>query len=247
MITILDSLLGWLSYFKYLAMFGILFLCGTGLPIPEEVTLVASGLLHGWGEADFLLSSLACVAGILAGDSIIFGMGYHYGRQFLLSRPMRFLIPPRRQVKVGTAFAKHGNKAVFIARFFAGIRIGVYAYAGSQRMSWLRFLWLDLMGALISGPTSIFVGSLAARTFAANRAEAKRKALHWAHQFGHWLILSFLVLAAVAVALHFYRLRRQRQRAARILKPGGALGDGGELASKSAESLPAERVSSEKP
>src|SRR5262245_11635512 len=141
----MDTVLDFLSQFKYLAMFGILFMCGLGLPIPEEVTLIGSGLLVGWGEADFWLASIASVLGILAGDSIIFGLGYFYGRRFLNSRPMHLLLSPRRQVKVGRFFQKHGKKAVFFARFFAGVRIGVYAYAGSQRIGWLRFWSLDLL------------------------------------------------------------------------------------------------------
>src|SRR5262245_44465315 len=69
----MSMILDWLLDLRYLAMFGILFLCGVGLPIPEEVTLVGSGLLVGWGEAEFIWASVACVLGILAGDSIIFG------------------------------------------------------------------------------------------------------------------------------------------------------------------------------
>jgi len=204
MIRVLD----WLLDLKYLAMFGILFLCGMGLPIPEEVTLVGSGLLVGWEEADFFYSSAACVLGILAGDSIIFGLGHHYGRQFLLSRPMRLLIPPRRQFKVARFFARHGTKAVFFARFFAGVRIGVYAYAGSQRMGWLKFLFLDLLGALISGPASILIGAWAARQFAADRAEATKRGLELVHRFGAWLIVGVILLIALVVAFQVYSRRR---------------------------------------
>jgi membrane protein DedA with SNARE-associated domain len=202
----MSTILDWLLDLRYLAMFGILFLCGVGLPIPEEVTLVGSGLRVGWGEAEFLWASVACVLGILVGDSIIFGLGHHYGRRFLLSQPMRLLLPPRRQVKVANFFAKHGSKAVFFARFVAGVRIGVYAYAGSQRMSWLKFLFLDLLGALISGPTSIYIGSIFARQVGLNREEAFRNAVDMARRFGHWLLLGILLLVA---AILIYRLCRR--------------------------------------
>jgi len=204
----MSNVLDWLIGFKYWAMFGILLLCGVGLPVPEEVTLVGSGLLVGWNEANFFFASAVCVLGILAGDSIIFGLGHHYGRRFLLSRPMRFLISPRRQVKVANFFAKHGKKTVFFARFFAGVRIGVYAYAGSQRMSWTKFLFLDLMGALISGPTSVLIGAWAARMFAADRLEAARKAEHLVGDFGILLLVGAVVIISGLVGLHFYRRRK---------------------------------------
>ena len=47
MTSILGWIIGWLLHLKYFAMFGILVLCGLGLPIPEEATLVGSGLLVG--------------------------------------------------------------------------------------------------------------------------------------------------------------------------------------------------------
>ncbi len=47
----MSTILDWLLDLRYLAMFGILVLCGMGLPIPEEVTLVGSGLMVGWHKA----------------------------------------------------------------------------------------------------------------------------------------------------------------------------------------------------
>jgi membrane protein DedA with SNARE-associated domain len=230
----MSTILDWLLDLRYLAMFGILILCGMGLPIPEEVTLVGSGLLVGWEEADFYLASVACVVGILVGDSVIFGLGHHYGRRFLLSQPMRFLLPPRRQVKVANFFAKHGSKAVFFARFFAGVRIGVYAYAGSQRMNWLKFLSLDLLGALISGPTSIYIGSIFARQVGLNREAAFRNALQVAHRFGHWLLLAGL-LAILAFIL--YRLCTRRRQPAKAKLPPPSLPPARQEEPKEAEVL----------
>jgi membrane protein DedA with SNARE-associated domain len=204
----MDAVLEYLEKFKYLAMFGILFLCGLGLPIPEEVTLIGSGLFVGWEKADLWLSSGACVFGILAGDSIIFGMGYLFGHRFLRSRPMRLLLSVRRQRKVAKFFQKHGAKAVFFARFFAGVRIGVYAYAGSQRMSWFRFLILDLLGALISGPTSIWVGAWAARHFARDPQEAAQKAQEILHRTGHFIILGIIALLLLYLLGRYYHQRR---------------------------------------
>ncbi len=217
----MDKVLKWLLAYEYLAMFGILFLCGVGLPVPEEVTLIGSGLLVGWGEADFFLASAACVVGILAGDSIIFGLGHHYGEAFLRSRPMRFLIHTKRQAKVASFFAKHGNKAVFFARFVAGVRIGVYAYAGSQKMSWLKFLFLDFLGAIISAPTSIWIGKWAAQKFAADPNEAALRAQEIVSEFGHLLLLGVVVLVVAFIVFKAWRRRRAGAAQAGSVSPGG--------------------------
>ena len=128
-------------------MVAILLLCGVGLPLPEEVTLIASGLLVGWHEANFWLASAACSAGILGGDAIIFGLGHHFGSHFLQSGPMQWLFfrpkasqgttffcPPRRQSPVHGPLLSRGQDrgvrlrrrpksavvALFAARFFRG-------------------------------------------------------------------------------------------------------------------------------
>lgn len=225
----MDLVLDWLTDLRYLAMFGILFLCGVGLPVPEEVTLVGSGLLVGWGDANFWLASVTCVAGILAGDAIIFGMGHHFGQKFLQSRPMRLLLTHRRQLKVAKFFVKHGSKAVFFARFFAGVRIGVYAYAGSQRMSWPKFLLLDLLGALISGPTSIFIGKIVALKVASDKDEAAEKALRLVREFGHWLLAAAILLIAAYIVFLIVRRKREAARpAAKAARtpPAGAAASG---------------------
>ena len=207
----MEMILGWLIEYEYVAMFAILTLCGVGLPLPEEATLLSSGLLVGWHEADFLFSTLACSAGILLGDSIIFGLGHHFGQRFLNTRPMRLVLPPKQQEKVQKFFANHGSKALFLARFFPGVRIGVYAYAGSQRLSWARFIQLDFLGVIISCPLSIAIGRWAGRAFADDRAEAMHTATELGRRFGHWIII-ILIVAVVAVVIVQKYLRRPSPR-----------------------------------
>lgn len=206
----LDTISDLLSRYKYAAMFAILVLCGLGLPLPEEVTLLASGLAVGWRRADFLMASVACVAGILVGDSVIFALGRYWGRSFLASRPMRLLLPPRRQVKVQKLFAKHGAKTVFFARFVAGVRIGVYAYAGQHGMAWSRFFLLDLIGALISGPTSIWIGKFAAERLA-DPEDAAALAEHVLKQGQLWIYVGIGALIVLG-ALHWLWGRRGSRR-----------------------------------
>jgi membrane protein DedA with SNARE-associated domain len=216
--SLLSFLLGFLARYKYAAMFGVLFLCGLGLPVPEEVTLISSGLAVGWKQADFLLASAACVAGILAGDLLIFVMGRVLGRKFLASRPMQWILTEKRQRRIDELFAKHGSKAIFFARFLMGVRIGVYAYAGQHGMGVFRFLFLDLLGALISGPTSIFIGKLAAERIAEPEA-ARAFAENLIRQGHHW-VWAILAAVAAAMALHWLiRRRRARMDAAAPLAP----------------------------
>lgn len=206
----METVVGFLLEFKYLAMFVILVLCGLGLPLPEEVTLLGSGLLVGWGEAHFLPAAAACVGAILIGDSVIFFMGRFYGRRFLQSPFMRWILNRKRQARVRWLFSRHDYQAVFLARFFAGVRIGVYAYAGQHGMRWYKFLFLDVVGVLISGPTSIWVGKFAAEQVGSPQ-EAIERASELAHtvQFWIWVGVALLLLGFVA---RFWWKRRRREK-----------------------------------
>ncbi len=168
----MDGVLTLLQQYKYFAMFGILCLCGVGLPVPEELTLLAGGFAVGWQWADYYLSCFFGTVGILAGDCVIFCVGRHFGRWFFGSRPVRLVLPKRREANVRLAFIKHGNKTVFFARFVSGFRIGVYAYAGRLGMKWRRFLLLDLLGCLISVPVIVLLGKVVAQELADPREAA---------------------------------------------------------------------------
>lgn len=200
---------GLLQEYRYLAMFGVLLCCGLGLPIPEEVTLLASGLAVGWGEADFWLASAACVAGILVGDSIIFALGRYHGRTLMNHRATRWIFTRKRQARVRALFSRHRTKTVFAARFFAGLRMVVYAYAGQHGVSWPRFLALDLLGALLSGPTSIAIGWWAASV--ATRDEAEGYALRVLDTGRHWLYLTLAVVVLAVLGRWLYRRRLSRK------------------------------------
>lgn len=142
----------------YIAVFVVLLLCGLGLPIPEEVTLIGSGLVVYEGEANLYVMMGVTVAGILAGDTMLMFLGKRYGPQ-LLQRPLfRRLLHAERMNKVKAQFDRHGVKAVFFARFFAGIRACVYFTAGTLGMKYRTFLLLDLAGALLSAPISVWLG-----------------------------------------------------------------------------------------
>ena len=225
------ELLAWLQEYQYLAMFGVLFLCGIGLPIPEEVTLISSGVIVGFGLADFWVASMVCVAAILIGDSIIFFTGRKLGRSF----PDSWFIRAINNRKVHRQFEKHGTKAVFFARFLAGVRIGVYAYAGQHGMRWPKFIFLDLLGALISGPTSVFLGMWAAEKLLADKnsgekpdpAAALAKAEGLYEEYKYIVLLVIAILVAIVIAYAVYKIRRYRTEIKRAIEEKKEAAEGG--------------------
>ena len=94
---------------QYLAPFVVLLLCGVGLPLPEEVTLIASGLLVHQGRADFFVITVVCATAILLGDSIPYWLGRRYGLSALRIRWVKRILHPERFALLEERFAAHGN------------------------------------------------------------------------------------------------------------------------------------------
>jgi len=187
-----------IEQFTYLGPFLILLLCGLGLPIPEEVTLIGSGLLVYRGEANFVAITAVCSAAILLGDSIPYWLGRHYGKDVLRFRWVRRLVDPRRLIRLERRFEAHGNWATFICRFLPGIRIPGYFVSGTMGMSYWRFLALDGLGVAISVPASIWVGKLFGGQV--DRLQEQMDHLH--------LVLAFLVVALLITVLVMGRRNR---------------------------------------
>ena len=178
-----------IQQFTYLGPFLVLLLCGLGLPLPEEVTLIGAGILVSQGRVDFVLISATCSVAILLGDMIPFFLGHHFGESVLRIPLIAKMLHPERFARVEKRFLDHGNWATFLCRFLPGIRIPGYFVAGTMGMKFWRFLVLDSLGVLISVPVSIHIGRLFGDQM--DRLKTTMQSLH--------LVLGFLVVALVIV------------------------------------------------
>jgi membrane protein DedA with SNARE-associated domain len=143
----------------YTAVFIALMICGAGLPLPEDITLVAGGVIAGLGYANVHAMFALAMFGVLLGDAGIFLLGHYYGARILKWRFVARVLTPERYVKVQEKFDRYGNRMLFFARFLPGMRTTVYLTAGTtHRVSFLRFLVIDTLAALISVPFWVYLG-----------------------------------------------------------------------------------------
>jgi membrane protein DedA with SNARE-associated domain len=111
----------------YLAVFIALMICGAGLPLPEDITLVAGGVIAGLGYVNVHGMFALAMFGVLLGDSAIFLLGHHYGARMLKWRLVARILTPKRYAMVQEKFVRYGNRMLFIARFLPGMRTTVFA------------------------------------------------------------------------------------------------------------------------
>lgn len=133
---------------SYLAIILVLILAGSGLPVPEEVPVIAAGILSANQTMNPSLAFASCLFGAIVGDCVMYWVGYHFGRGVLRDHPWwaRF-VTPAREKKIEIMFHRHGLKLFLLARFLVGLRSPVYLTAGILRVSFRRFFLIDLICA----------------------------------------------------------------------------------------------------
>lgn len=140
--------------FKYVAIIGVLLLCGFGLPLPEEVPILTSAILANLGMLDPWWAVAALVVGVMGGDSIMFMLGRHWGSHVLEHPFAARLLTAERRSRIAELFAKYGAWIIFAARFMPGLRAPLFLTSGTMKVRFVVFVLMDGAAMLISVPTS---------------------------------------------------------------------------------------------
>jgi membrane protein DedA with SNARE-associated domain len=196
---------------SYLAIIVVLTLTGAGLPLPEEVPVLTAGVLAANEVLDPWLALACCIVGALAGDCIMYFIGYHFGRNVLKEHHLwvRF-VTPEREAQVEEMFKRHGIKVFFVVRFLVLLRAPLLLSAGILRVSFRRFLLIDLLSASVV--VSAFFGL----------------GYRYGQAIGQWIqnvevLLTIVAVIAVGVAAFFLWRRHCRKVAAHAATPPSAV------------------------
>lgn len=204
----LDFLVSLFTQNGYVAVFIVLMVCGFGLPIPEDITLVAGGVIAGLGYANVHLMAAIGIVGILAGDVLMFVLGRHYGERALRLRWVAYLLTPRRYAMVQAKFSRFGNRLMFVARFLPGLRSPIYLTAGmTRRVSFMQFFLLDAFAALISAPVWVYLGYYGAQNH--------EWLLKWLDR-GKVIVLVVAAIILAVVVRYFWRRSARRRTLLRL-------------------------------
>jgi len=207
------SLAGFDALTVYSVGFGALVVCGMGLPIPEDLTLLSMGYLTYLPMPDgsprpfahLPLAILVGFFGCMVGDGIMFSIGRRYGLRLVSHRPFRWVLTPSRIEKAKGFIESHGPKVLFAARFMPGIRSVGFFTAGALGTPYYRFFIYDGLAALISVPFFVWAGWHWGRN------------IDWAiarvRNVEHGMVLLILAVIAVMVVKALFQ-RRRREAAA---------------------------------
>jgi membrane-associated protein len=197
------SYVAWPTVTHFIDHYGLWFLFATvclesaGLWLPGETALITAAVLAAKHHLSIEAVIVVAAAAAVIGDNI----GYWIGRK--AARPLLYRYPRVRRhadrvlPPAERFFERHGGKAVFLARFFGGLRVTGAWMAGITQMSWWRFLFWNAAGGIV---WAFGVGLLA---YYAGRAAADALA-----RYGVYAAIAVgLTLVAVLVIFHVWRRR----------------------------------------
>ncbi|NJM10060.1 MAG: DedA family protein [Bdellovibrionaceae bacterium] len=174
--------------------------------MPEDITLIAAGILAALGSISLPGAMLAGFFGVLVGDAFLYTLGRLYGRKAFNLPLIRAIMTPRRIAMAERKIIRNSHFICFTARFLPGLRSPIFLMSGIMGVRPLVFYGLDGFAALISVPLWVYVGFLV--------GENLDKAMQIAERVQLSLGAAILVLIAVYIGRRRWRKNRRAQRMA---------------------------------
>jgi membrane protein DedA with SNARE-associated domain len=168
-------------------------------PLPSEVFLPLAGFAAARGDLSLVAAIVWTTLGSVVGALALYGLGAALGRQRLRAIADRMPLVDVTDIDKAEAwFARHGPKAVFFGRMVPLVRSMISVPAGVERMNIALFLALTAAGSLIWNSLFVLAGYYLGE--------------NWHIVEGYAGILSKVVLAAIAIAVVVFVVRRIRGR-----------------------------------
>jgi membrane protein DedA with SNARE-associated domain len=188
----------WYSAYGYPILFLGVLLENIGLPVPGEAALLVAGFMASpEGGSHFHLGwviPIAFAAAVL-GDNGGYWLGRRFARPRIQSGRRFLLLTPQTFENVERYFQRYGLWTVFLARFFAGLRVVAALAAGTAGMPWGPFVLSNAAGALTWAVTMGLLGY-----FFGENWKLLEHGLGW----GSWIILGCVL---VVVGLRHFWMR----------------------------------------
>jgi membrane protein DedA with SNARE-associated domain len=196
-----EALQEFVDNFTYLGVFAVLVLGSLGVPIPEEMPIIAAAVLSHEGIVRWWLALPVCLLGVLSGDMVLYWVGRHRGEQVLNWRVVRLVLSPARDQWLKAAYRRHALKTVVTARHVMGLRAAAFLTAGIARVPFWKFVVADVGAAVLGVPLMFGLAYFFTDQIRAIMADV--------HRAERWLGLAALLVLAMILAVGVWRWNRR--------------------------------------
>jgi membrane protein DedA with SNARE-associated domain len=160
-----------------------------GFVLPGETSLLIGGVLAHEKVWPLWLFLVCAIIGAIAGDSVGYEVGKHFGPRIEVSRLGR-LVGAKRWALAQHIFDKYHGGAIFFGRAQALLRALVPALAGMNKVPYRTFLKWNAAGGIVFSTVVVVLGY----EFANQLAKLEKVLKYWAVGFLTVVIILILVL-----------------------------------------------------
>ena len=196
----MEVLQGFVDHFTYLGIFAVLLLGSLGVPIPEEMAIIAAAVLSHEGIIRWWLALPVCLLGVLTGDMVLYWVGRHWGEDVLNWRMVRLVLTLKREQWLQAAYRRHALKTIVTARHVMGLRAAAFLTAGMARVPFWKFVVADAGAAALGVPFLFGLAYFFMDEITAIVADV--------HRVERWLGLAGLLALAAVLVVSVWRGKR---------------------------------------
>ncbi len=197
----MEALQGFVDHFTYLGIFAVLVLGSLGVPIPEEMAIIAAAVLSHAGLVRWWLALPVCLLGVLSGDMVLYWVGRHWGENVLNWRVVRLVLTLKREQWLNAAYRRHALKTIVTARHVMGLRAAAFLTAGIARVPFWKFVVADVGAAALGVPLGFGLAYFFTDEITAIAADV--------HRVERWLALAGLLVLAALLVVGVWRWKRR--------------------------------------
>ena len=199
----LDQVERWFEWGGYFILFGLLFACGLGLPLPEDIPLLLGGYFVALGRMNIVWVGVLAWLGIIGGDCCLYWLSRKYGMGITKVRFIGSHVTESRIVWAEKKFEEYGVWVVAVCRLFAGVRGAMVIAAGVVRFNFFKFVVADGIAALFSGGLFVYLGWLAGKKLGSVAQMRER-----IKNYEHYVIIALIVAVVLFVVYLWWRRKR---------------------------------------
>jgi membrane protein DedA with SNARE-associated domain len=135
--------------YGYFAIFILMAMESSSLPVPSEVILPLAGFFAAQGTLNFTIALIAGILGSIVGSLIDYAIGYYIGKDVVYKHLKFFHIKKESLDRFDVWFKKNGKAAIFFTRLIPIIRTFISFPAGFAKMKLKEFLAYSIAGIVI--------------------------------------------------------------------------------------------------
>jgi membrane protein DedA with SNARE-associated domain len=199
----IDNVETWFQAGGYFMLFALLFCCGLGLPLPEDIPLLLGGYFIALGKMHIVTVAIVAWCGIIGGDCVLYWLARKYGMNITKVRMIGTHVTKERILWAEQKFERHGVWVVAVCRMIAGVRGAMVIAAGVLRFNFAKFIIADGAAAVVSGGIFVYLGYFAGIVFGSvDEMRAKIK------DYEGYVVLGFIVVVILIGLYIWWRHKR---------------------------------------